>query len=86
MTSLSRIARLARIPEIHKKKRENDPRKKKRDNNEEEQPEFPLKNYQVIKKPGPRQKPMVKTQPLSSQKTARSPLDDGIGERLDLKV
>lgn len=83
MTSLSRIARLARIPEIRKKKRENDPRKKKRDDSsDKDRPAFPLKGTFSIKKPATSTPSRVPTSPKPPQK----PLDDGIGERLDLKV
>lgn len=83
MTSLSRIARLAKIPEIRKKKRDTDPRKKKHDDkSEEDRPVFPLKGNMTIKKP----RTMVQQQPQQDGQTPPRSADDGIGERLDLKV
>jgi len=94
MTSLSRIARLARIPEIRKKKRETDPRKKKHsedtdqfDESGENPPVFPLKEDPEYKKLPTSPKPRIKTQPRPSIKsTSTSESDIVVGKRLDLKV
>ncbi|MDG5766733.1 hypothetical protein QA596_04575 [Balneolales bacterium ANBcel1] len=92
MTSLSRIARLARIPEIRRKNRETDPRKKKRDEErDEDRPVFTLSEEQPpvpdIRREIPSApRPKIRTRSLPAKKPAKSASDDGVGERLDLKV
>lgn len=82
MTSITRIAELARIPEIHKKKRESQLLQKKRQKESEERPPFPLKGKPCFRKP--------KTgifRPQAQKKTPQPPsADDGVGDQLDLKV
>ncbi|MBP3191952.1 hypothetical protein [Natronogracilivirga saccharolytica] len=82
MTSISRIAELAKIPEIHRKKRESQLLKKKRQKEDEERPPFPLKGKPCFRKPrtGISRPPVEKKQPRPPSS------EDGVGDQLDLKV
>lgn len=92
MDSVSRIARLARIPEIKKKKRDSDSQKKKDQEQPEKEarPEFPLKKEITLKDAAhPLNKPSVITRkvPAPQKKPEEKPTDkEGLGDRLDLKI
>ncbi|MEX0680377.1 MAG: hypothetical protein WD097_03275 [Balneolales bacterium] len=80
MSSISRITKLARIPEIRKKQRESDTQQEKREGKKEDPFVFPLKGNSNYKKPRTN---------IRRERTDRQPAktaEEGIGERLDLKV
>lgn len=83
MTTISRIAELAKIPEIKRKKREavQDSRKRRKDHHE--RPPFPLKGKPCFKKP----RTHVSRVSSTARKSPEPPsLKEGIGRKLDLKI
>ena len=83
MTTISRIAELAKIPEIRKKKREAMQTGSKRRKDPDERPPFPLKGKPCFKKP----RTQTSRAPSAGRKASAPPsIEEGVGKKVDLKI